>query len=349
MVSSSTVSTAVRDQAFAAYRAGLSPVPPRQDGSKAPLDSWKQYQVARATEEQINQWYSNGRTGLGLVCGAVSGNLECYEIDDLPTYKVFKELALSSGLGELIDHIEMGFSELTPNGAHMYWRCSEIGGNTKLARRLKFPEEMQSPEDRIKVLLETRGEGGYAICQPSYGTVHPSGRPYRLVHGGFDTIPTITPEERESLFDLARSLDALPKRTVKGPDPYAGEKHSGRPGDDFNLRGQWHQVLEPYGWHPVFERDGEIFWRRPGKPEGISATTGYAGTGYLYVFSTATLFDPERGYNKSSAYALLNHHGDHRAAAKALANQGYGDKSEPAYSGKGQHRKVYLPRVEVTV
>ena len=92
--------------------------------------------------------------------------------------------------------------------------------------------------------------------------------------------------------------------------------------------------------HQFFERDGEIFWRRPGKTEGISATTGYAGTGYLYVFSTSTLFDAERGYSKFSAFALLNYDGDHSAAAMTLASLGYGNKPEPSHNPKSQHRKL---------
>jgi hypothetical protein len=349
MTTNIPTSAEVRRQTLAAYNAGLCPVPPKEDGSKMPLDSWKQYQSQRPTREQLDQWYSNGRTGLGLVSGAVSGNLECFEIDDLSAYRVYKELALASGLGELLDRIEKGFSELTPNGAHMYWGCAEIGPSTKLARRPKLPEEMRDAQDRVKFLLETRGEGGYVICQPSYGTAHPSGQPYRLVHGGFDSIPTITPEERELLLSLARSLDQIPKREVREARPISGSKPGGRPGDDFNARGQWPQILEPFGWRPVFERNGEIFWRRPGKTEGVSATTGFAGTGYLYVFSTSTPFEAERGYSKFAAYALLNHNGDHVAAARALAQMGYGDQPAGNVASKNPHRKVYLPRVEVAV
>jgi hypothetical protein len=74
MTANNLTPSEVYRQALAAYRAGLGPVPPKEDGSKAPLESWEQYQLQRPTEEQIDQWYSNGRTGLGLVCRAVSGD-----------------------------------------------------------------------------------------------------------------------------------------------------------------------------------------------------------------------------------------------------------------------------------
>ncbi len=41
------------------------------------------------------------------------------------------------------------------------------------------------------------------------------------------------------------------------------------------------------------------------------------------MFSTSTTFEPERGHSKFSAYALLNHGGDVKAAARELAAQGY--------------------------
>jgi hypothetical protein len=69
---------------------------------------------------------------------------------------------------------------------------------------------------------------------------------------------------------------------------------------------------------------GVTSWRRPGKDHGISATTGHAGTDLLYVFSSSTCFESERGYNKFSAYALLNHAGDFGKAAHDLSMLGYG-------------------------
>jgi putative DNA primase/helicase len=46
----------------------------------------------------------------------------------------------------------------------------------------------------------------------------------------------------------------------------------------------------------------------------------------LYVFSTNTEFEPECGYTIFAVYAILEHGGDFRAAAKDLAAHGYGDQ-----------------------
>lgn len=61
----------------------LSIMPPCNDGSKKPyVSKWKPFQEEKATRDQLVEWYEEGLTGFGLVCGAVSGNLECLDFDD---------------------------------------------------------------------------------------------------------------------------------------------------------------------------------------------------------------------------------------------------------------------------
>jgi hypothetical protein len=98
------------------------------------------------------------------------------------------------------------------------------------------------------------------------------------------------------------------------------------PGDDYNQRTDWAEILVPAGWTHVGTRGAVRYWRRPGKNIGISATTGYGDQGrdLLYVFTTSSEFDAERSYSKFSAHALLQHGGDYGAAAGALRKGGYG-------------------------
>ena len=95
-----------------------------------------------------------------------------------------------------------------------------------------------------------------------------------------------------------------------------------RPGDRFNRETDWATILEPAGWTRVpFNGDGER-WRRPGKPEGISATTGGGGYDLFYVFSSnARPFEARTSYSKFAAFAQLQHGGDYGAAAAALGRQ----------------------------
>lgn len=312
-------------EALAAHDAGLCVLPPKQDGSKRPIVAWEEYQHRTSTVDEIRRWYGDGRrTGLGVVLGAASGGLELFEFDDLATYGDFLTLAVRAGLDDLVERIEGGYLEHSPNGIHWLWRCEEVTGNTKLARRPKRPEEMEHDRDGTKVLIETRGKGGFAIVAPTYGSVHPSGRAYSRQRGEWHTIATISPVERAAIFDLARTLDAMPRRELRAATTLAqgpaGDEE--RPGDWFNRTTSWQEVLGRHGWTFAFEHRGECYWRRPGKePPGTSATTNFAGSDLLKVFSTSSPFDTETSYTRFAAYAVLDHGGDYGAAARALAER----------------------------
>ncbi len=318
------------DYALAASDAGLCVVPPREDGSKMPLVEWKDLQTGRPHLDRIRTWYSQRRSGMGFVCGATSGNLELFDFDDYAAYEQFRTLAITEGLADLVERIEEGYLEETPNnGVHWLYRCPEISGNKKLARRLKRPEEQRDPNDKVKVLIETRGEGGYVVAAPSSGRVHSTGKPYRLLRGSVDLITSITPEERDKLWSLARTLDEMPVEKFREPIPATARIPSGtkRPGDDFNERASWAEILEPFGWVMVAQSGDETFWRRPGSENKWSASTNYRGSDLLYVFTTSSLFDSEKSYSKFAAYALLEHNGDFSAAAHTLSDKGYGEQA----------------------
>lgn len=320
----------ILDAAREALLAGLSVVPPAEDGSKRPMGGWKRYQRQRPTPEDLQQWYGGHgpRRGIGLVCGAVSGGLELLEFENAEAYAEFVAAAKDAGLGELVERVEGGYLEESPGGGrHWLYRCPEIGGNTKLARRPGLG-------GTVEVLIETRGEGGYVVCAPSAGKVHPSGRPYVLVAGGFSAIARISASERAELFRLAQTFDRMPRPQppdASGQRDQVDGEPGGRPGDDLERRVPWAEILEPHGWRMLYRRSGLEAWQRPGKTTpGISATIGHArgehGEPRLYVFSTSTPFESERSYTKLGALAVLEHGGDYQAAAKALRAKGYGGR-----------------------
>lgn len=328
----------VRRVALAAYNNGLCPVPPRPDGSKAPIGNWGRYQRVRPTCRLIEAWYG-GHTGVGLVCGGISGNLECLEFDEPAAYHSYKGLAKAAGLGDLDERIEAGYLEQSPSGGiHWLYQCNEIAGNSKLARQPRC-------NNTVKVLIETRGEGGYIIIAPSYGNVHPSGKPYVLLEGSVDSIATITPDERQALWELARTFDLMPKLRAEEGLRLDTTNLENRPGDHFSNQACWEDVLLPHGWVKVFQRGEVSYWRRPGKEVGISATTNWQGSDLLYVFSTSTVFEAERGYSKFSAHALLEHGGDFKTAAKSPVKQGYGNPRRNPQ--KGHHRPRPITSWEV--
>lgn len=329
------------EAARAALHAGLSPFPPKEDGSKKPdTRRWLEYtnpdeegRFARLTDDDLKRSYANGRTGVGIFTGLASGGVELFEFDDRPTYERFVDVAGAAGLGDLVTRIRNGYEETTPNdGIHWFYRCEIVAGNTKLASR---PAPTPGNRHGVKTLIETRGNGGYAVTAPSSGMVHPSGRSYVQVSGGFATIATITPDERMALWQLARSFDEMPVREQRASKQERTTVQGERPGDDFNARATWGEVLSD--WTFVFERNGTRYLRRPGKDDGISATINHTKRDTLIVFSTSTPFETApTSYSKFAAYTLLEHNGDYRAAASALAGKGYGSKQAGVTFGVGE-------------
>ena len=332
----------VRESALAAHAAGLCVVPPREDGSKAPLGSWKRFIRERSSPAELDAWYG-AHTGLGLVCGTVSGGLEMLEFEGRAVadglLERFLDGAIAAGLGPLVERIASGYQEWTPSGGvHWLLRVPTPRANTVLARRPATAQELASkPGDRTRVLIETRGEGGYTIVAPSNGRVHPSGGTWVLDAGGFASIATVSDAERDALHDLARVFDEMPPAAERS-SPTATLDNGTRPGDVYDAlpepEARVEDLLVRRGWTVVGRREGTTYLRRPGKTAGISATLGHH-PGVLIVFSTSTPFQATsasapRGYGPFAVYTILEHGGDWAAAARALR------RSQPPPPARGR-------------
>jgi hypothetical protein len=303
---------------------GISVVPVATDGTKRPgIASWKQYQETRPTTAELMTWFADAQ-GVGVICGKVSGNLEMLELEGRAVadkmHLDLKEMAGNAGLGEVWDRINNGYVEMTPSGGiHWLYRIDgEVPGNTKLARK-------PGDEDKVEVLAETRGEGGFVIVAPTNGTCHPSGGAWTMLVGSAKSIPTLTVAERQGLHQLFATFDCVPKVEFV-TEELAPKGVNLTPGDDYNAKVTWEQVLEPLGWKKVYtNKAGVTSWRRPGKSEGISATTNHAGNDKFFCFSSSTQFEPERSYSKFAIFTLVEHQADFTASARALRSQGYGE------------------------
>lgn len=362
------------DYALSALAYDIAVLPAKEDGTKMPISEpwvdgngtpmidqstgeqgygWKHRETVRANERDIRRWYGNGRrTGFGIACGAVSGiridadeengesvilGLEMVEFEQRDRWKEFVETAEQVGLGPLVERVASGYLSETPGGGvHTLIRCKEFGGNDKLARRPATPEELAvKPSEKIKVISETRGQGGFTVEPPSYGKVHPTGRPYRLIRGDLSTICVVRPSERRALFDLIRTFDEMPEEVPPSAESKVVEIRGSGYGttgrdviEEFNRRTTWDELLTPLGWRPLRSlSSGVTLWRRPGKTEpGGSATTNYGGSDRLVVFTTSTDFEAtdragaKKAYSKFAAYAHINHL-DFGAAVKQLAEK----------------------------
>jgi hypothetical protein len=176
-----------------------------------------------------------------------------------------------------------------------------------------------------------RGVGDLARVLRIPGTVNRKeglARPCRIISAA---PARYTVEQLQAALDAATQRIAPPPTPAPALSPVVGTVNGTRapgqvhPGEDFNQRAEWAQVLGPAGWREHYRSDDVTYWTRPGKTTGISASTNALGTDRLHVFTTsAALLDGGESYSKFGAYAALHFGGDHKAAARALGKQGFG-------------------------
>ena len=268
-------------------------------------------------------WFNNEQVqGLGVITGPISGNLLMIEFEgraiDQKLHLRAKEAMESAGLEYLWNQLTNGYSEMTPSGGiHFLVKVDgpAIDGNTKLASK--------AGEDG-GCLIETRGAGGFSICAPSGGTAHPTGKTWAMIAGAIETIPTISTDEMNELFTILQTFDEIPKPEITKQELTKREFNPALPGDDYNQRMTWEEILEPLGWKKVFTQAEKTLWRRPNKNEGISASTNHGGYDTFYVFSTSTTFEANKSYSKFAVYAHLHHNDNFKHAAEALRFAGFG-------------------------
>jgi hypothetical protein len=363
--------TLLAAQAF--LRAGLSLITVARDGSKSrsfldlpvkkdehgqpvfnghgrPQKTWDPFKERLPTMEEAENWFGReSPAGIGVVGGKVSGNLEQIDFDK-DAEDIFPQWCqlVEAECPGLLARLTVVKTPRRGGGYHVRYRCTGvvIPDNTELA--MEPATDPTTGKPTLLTLIETRGEGGYALAPGSPGECHETGGTYEHVSGPkLSQVQDITPAERDVLIRCAAMFDRHPQEPGSEPGHWpTGNGTGDRPGDDFNRRGpDWSEILT--GWTEAGQAGGKRCWKRPGKAgPGISATTGYCstkdGSDLLAVFSTnAHPFEgPSNGkpcscYSKFAAYAILHHAGDFKAAAKQLAAEGYGGHRREAGSCGG--------------
>jgi hypothetical protein len=303
------------------YRNANLSIIPIVDGSKNPTVSWTKYQTALPTDDDIKSWWSRGSNSIGLVGGKVSRSLEIIDIDEKCN---IDDTSLFDRWKELVDNTSPGLVDRLPRqttrsgGYHVLYRCSVIEGNQVLAERAATVAELElKPNNKAKTLIETRGQGGYILCDPSPG--------YSIVNGCMTSIPEITPDERAILFSAAHALNQLVSSKLVAVIPKSTVANK-RPGDDYNLRCDHKELLEKHGWK--YEKDNKLgneLWRRPGKDEGVSASYE-KDMRVLYIHSSSVSpLESGKAYTLFSLFTHWEANGDYSEAARKLSAIGYGD------------------------
>lgn len=301
---------------------------------------------------------------VGLVCGELSGNLEAIDIDskyDLTgkLYQQYKRCIhdVNSGLlSKLVVQKTQG------GGYHFIYRCKKIEGNLKLANRFTTDEERQKTydetykqqsidgksheeaqkialkardNDKVRVLLETRGLGGFIACFPTQG--------YELIHNDYYSITEITEEERDTLFSIARQFNQVVSEPTKIDRKGLPKQRGLSPFDDYNQRGDVVQLLENHGWKIVGTKGNKTIFLRPGQTTSASSGNYDHDKNWFSVFTTSTEFEPQKAYLPYAVFCKLECNDDFTCALKKLYELGYGDRIEEQQEVKTD-KKVESPR-----
>jgi len=304
--------------------AGLSIVPVDVN-TKAAFIQWDNLKKLPPTDEDVEKWFSKENWYIACIAGAVSHNLEILDFDNKfgdidQIFLAFKE-SVNDHNPDLISKLTIARTQ--SGGYHCYYRCPNPGPNRKLAQRLCEEEK------KVKSIIETRGEGGYALTPPTPG--------YTLLQGKLSTLNEISEEEQELLIALARLFNEYePAGFID--KALKAESGQDKPGMDFDRRGDIFPLLEQHGWRINSQRDEVTYFTRPGKNRGVSASYNHPKIktpNRLWVFSSdAFPFEPNKSYSHFQVLTLLEYNGDFSACAKALAAQGYGKKSNGNGVGK---------------
>lgn len=135
----------------------LSVIPCRSDKHPA-VSGWRKYQTTRPTYEEARRWHLDGLwDAVGIVCGAVSGNLVVIDLDGEEAIDLWRRE--QPGLCDTYT-VRSGSGK----GAHLYFYVRELPPTTRVVG-------IDAGN------IELRANGCYVIAPPS---PHPSGGRYRV-------------------------------------------------------------------------------------------------------------------------------------------------------------------------
>lgn len=155
---------------------GLSVIPVRADGSKAPkLTGWREFSDRRATDAELREWFTPAAgVGLGVVPGPASGNLVVLDFEckgGVPAFSEWLE-KLTPGLKAALAVCPV---VRTPSGGRHVW--------------VRLPDQIDGGRyaryANGKTKIEVRGLGHQVLAPGCPGACHASGQTYEFESWGW--------------------------------------------------------------------------------------------------------------------------------------------------------------------
>ena len=294
-------------------------------GAKTPFSGWKKYQSEKISDGELYfQMDKNNTYWSAFVLGRISNNL--FNIDvDTKYYNGFEAIYFSDIKNLFPDLWEKLRIHKTPSGGYhiIYFMISPPPLSKKLAGRLPTSDEIQSfrlknpnAKNDLKEVnfLETKGEGSLSGCTGAGYSIYKDCQ-----------IPTLTNQEHETLINLGASYNQIVKiETPYTVSKFIGDYYDENPFEHFNNSPDGEKVLLNNGWTECGHNSNFVWFSRPeSKSKEVHASFNLKKRCY-YIFSSSTVFEPEKGYNPSTALSILQFNSDKKATFAHLLSIGFG-------------------------
>lgn len=290
--------------------------------NKIPNFSWKKFQTEKISQKDFIKQYeykggikkSDGieipkTDNFGIVCGFEY--LEVIDID-LKVFSTAKEQKefWEEYIGYLSDNI-LDFEDKfviykTKNaGYHIIYKTKRVEGNLKLAK-LKGHKE---------AIIETRGIGGYVFTYPEN----------QVSKKSYFEVDFITDDDRDVLMSFSKMYNHIEEIPIEPAKKKTEYLESEIPcWEDYNNKTNIFDVI-----NDDFSIVGNLSKKYVIKRHG--ATSPHSGyifkdSGFMYLFSTGTIYPHEKLITPFLAYAWKNHNGNLSETAKDLYSQGFGSR-----------------------
>lgn len=275
--------------------------------NKKPNHLWKSCQTEKMPWNELENELSKV-SNFGIVTGFE--DLECIDID-LKVFSTAKEQKefFDEYIGYLKDNI-LDFEKKivvykTKNaGYHLLYKSKRVQGNLKLAKL----------KGHTEAVIETRGVGGYIFAYPEN----------KISNLSYFNIQYISDDDRDIIMSFSKMynyVEAIPETPKKQKNTTFGDI---TPWDDYNEKTNIFDVISS-DFTIVGNHTKRYVIKRHGSK---SPHSGYIfkDTGFMYLFSTGTIYPHEKLITPFIAYAYKYQNGNLSEAAKELHKLGYGSR-----------------------
>jgi hypothetical protein len=311
------MSTNIKDIAKKYLSVGFSVIPVNSNKNPA-VDAWGKYVYSPMKVNEVDSIFGYAPEGIALLMG---GKMKLTAIDVDIKYDITGELStnLKSAIGkELLS--KLCCHKTVNGGLHLIFSCEKVEGNQKLATRCTTEKEKLTSlfkslgnnihidtalqtaiSDNSRVLIETRGEGGYILVPPTPGYAHVYGK-----------IQNISTSEYDLLLDTCRSFNTYTpqvKNYQLAKAQRVGEDR-GNTFKNFNDNCDVLELLSSFGWEQAgASADGYVKVKRPGTSTPHSAYYNPTDKSF-WVFTTSTVFECNKKYSPVDILLALKYNND---------------------------------------